>query len=555
MNPPARTLARWLLETPLIWAVAGFAIYFHYAHFIPLIAWNAIELIIAEHVIDHGRYVTSLDYASALTWRPVLPTMLVAFLRLWTADPLLIYQIFCGTALGCLAASLFLSARLLWGTASGHIAALFTLTCPGITTLLIDHFHSYSHLGALLLLGPTLYVALLLLRDPAPSPRAAPGLYVLSGILWGLLYLCRGELPLFVSVHFLALAWRHLRQRRPWRWLAGYAGAFLVFFLSYNLAADHAARRDGLLIRKSIYGFYISQGWVDPGPDAKADTEASGYIYALKLYGDPVENGESLLRAIRRNPAAFGHRLALNLRTFYARYANPDFFNPACASAVLFAVLCLVTGLVPRAQRTPFWFLLGLFAASHFVLVYHIDPRYLTVGIPPLLLLAAGAAGQVFRWLGALSRRNAAVLGAVVLLAAAASACGQVARVRAHGPGPWINDQAMRSLGNRFRAVVRQPHLAGNREPHIGFVLPANSMLHPEDGPLLAYYSHTAWVTRGAEGIFPRGKFYSFRECDDDYRFVPAEQLAAETANPSVKVIDDYQNDVLGRYYLLQMNP
>jgi hypothetical protein len=48
-----------LRDTPLGWAILAGTGYFYYAQFIATIGWNAIELIIAQHLIDHGVYATT----------------------------------------------------------------------------------------------------------------------------------------------------------------------------------------------------------------------------------------------------------------------------------------------------------------------------------------------------------------------------------------------------------------------------------------------------------------------------------------------------------------
>ncbi len=548
-------MAHWLLETPLLWGVGGFAGYFYYTQFIKQISWNTIELLIAQHVLQYGTYVTSLDYPSALTWRPVVPTLIVAFVRIWTADPMLIYQIICGATLAGLAVMMFLAARLLWGNVAGHLAAFFTLTCPAITTGLINHFHSYSHLGALIVLGPALYCALLLLQDRPPGMAPTWRLHALSGLLWGLAYLSRSELMLFAGGHFLLMLWLHRRRRLPLAPLAAWWLMFLVCFIPYNAYADHVATRDGLLARKSIYTLYMSQGWADPPPDAVADTEGSGYAYAIKLYGDPLANGESAIRAFRNNLPAFERRVRLNTEAFYLSFHDPDFFPPVWAAAALLTAGMFVTGLIPPAQRLSVCLLLGCFVAIHFILIYHIDRRYLTVAIPALILLASGGVHYLLHGIGRLPRPLAVGLNVAVFAGLIFASRAEFRTLHDHLPRNRQSLAAMDSLGTHFRSLVPHPHLAGNREPHIGFVAPANSPIYPEDPTLLAYFSRTAWVNHGAEGTFPRGRFYSFRECADDYRYVPAEQLAAQTADPSIKVIADYVNPVLGRYYLLQLNP
>jgi hypothetical protein len=548
-------ISHWLLDLPVLWGALGFAVYFYYAQFIRMVGWNAIELIIAQHLLEHGAYVTSLDYPSALTWRPLLPTLMVTFVRLWTADPMLIYQIICGSALGSLAAMMFLSAKIIWGRLAGHLAAFFTLACPAITTGLINHFHSYSHLGGLLLLGPAIYCSLVLLQDRPPGAPARRRLYVLSGLLWSLAYLCRSELLLFFGVNLLALSWLHFRERYPIGNLAACLVAFLAVFIPYNIYAEHVAHRDGLKIRKSIYGFYMSQGWSDPPPNVGPDIEAEGYAYAIKLYGTPLANGESAIRAFSNNLPAFWRRVRLNTQAFYRAYSDPAFFGSLWGTSILLLAGLLACGLVPAEHRLAICLLFLLFCASHFVLIYHIDLRYLTVGVPPLLLLMTGCVHYLLRWIGKLPRLIGTGLTIAALIGVVCASKDQWGRLRNHAERNTRSILAMQSLGAHFRTVVTQPRLVKNREPHIGFETPEPSPVYGEDFMLLDYFSHSAYVNHGAEGAFPRGVFYSFRECDDDYRYVPEARLAAETAVKGVKVIADYQNPVLGRYFLLQMNP
>ena len=133
---------------------------------------------------------------------------------------------------------MFLSAKMLWGKMAGHTAAFLTLVCPATTVYLIDHRHSYSHLGALLLLGPALFTALRLLREAnAPSPPTVR-LYAMSGALWGLCYLCRSELALFFAVHFLLLLFLLIRRKQSLPRLVAYLAAFLVIFVPYNTSMD-----------------------------------------------------------------------------------------------------------------------------------------------------------------------------------------------------------------------------------------------------------------------------------------------------------------------------
>lgn len=548
---PARALA----GTPWLWGVLAFAVYAHHAQFIVTVSWNAIELIISQHLLDHGVFATSLDYPSALTWRPLLPTLGVTLLRLFTDDPIRIYQVYVGATMASLVVSAFLSARLLWGRPAAHLAAFLAFTCPAVTTYLIDHPHSYSHLGALLFLGPAVYASLRLLKLAGQGTPLGPWGQVAVGLGWGLCYLCRSEFLLFFGVLLAVAAWAHVSHRLRLAPLAALLAGFLVVFLPYNLYAGRVAARDGLLIRKAIYGFYLSQGWVDPKPGAGPDTEAEGYLYAKELYGTPEQNGESLFAAIRHNPDAFSRRVRLNLRSFYTRCADTAFFPPWISLAAAGLLLALVAGRVPAEDRRPVVFLAGLFAAAHFVLIFHIDARYLTITTPALVLLAAGAG----HWLLNAGRRLPGATGTVLLVVVLA---GLGYGSREHFRRLWHHREpnrasvpAFRALGEQFRETAAGFKSRYNREPHLHFIFPARSPLQPEDQFLLAYFSRTAWFQTGADYLIPRGRIYSYRDCPDDFLLVPDERAAEFGLPLTRKALSTRDNPVLGRYHLVQVSP
>lgn len=536
-------------ETPLAWMVVTFVAYAYYAQFVSTTRWNAIELIIAQNLLDHGAYVTSLDYPSALTWRPLLPTLLVTFVRVWVESPITIYQIVCGASLATLAATLFLAARAIWGTVAGHVAACLTFFCPALTSALINHLHSYSHLGALPFIGVAIWLSARLLARREPEHWLW---YCLGGAAWGFTVWCRSELLLFALVFFAALALQHLRWRQHTTRLAMAVGAALLVVVPYHLALGQVAKRDGLLVRKPIYTMYISQGWFALPPGAQGDVEAAGYIHAKEVYGDPIENNESIVRAILRNPEAFRHRVGVNLREFYIRYVSP-FFVPWWWSAAAFVMVMfsLLRARKNPDEAIPVLFLAGLFAASHFVLAFHVDERYLTINVPAVIVLATGGATVAGRWLWRFRGPWGKAVVSATALAVAVLFSRHFQNFRIHGPRNETSQLAMRSLAEHFQTTVPEPVLVSNREPHIGFVFPAESPLYGEDVFLLAYYTGTAWVFGGAEGAFPRGKFYSYRNCEDDYRYVPADVLAAGPI-ANMTPIAEYENPVLGAYVLLQ---
>lgn len=544
-----------LMLAPACWGLLTFAVFFHYAQFIDKVGWNAIELIIAQKLTEHGAYATSLDYASAIAWRPVVPTLVVAFFRLWTEDPVRIYQLICGLSFATLVVSMFRSGRLLGNVWTGHLAALCTFVCPAATTYLVHHIHSYSHVVTLGFLGLAIHASLVLLVDATGASAPRWGGYLRAGLWWGLAYLCRAELLLFFGVFLLLQSWQVWRARGRLTPLLGALGMFLLLFGTYNVCAGYAASRDGILIRKTIYGFYISQGWADAPKDVGPDIEADGYVYAIKLYGDPLENGESLVRAILRNPSAFQRRVQLNARRFYELHFDRNFVAPWLTGAALALVVVLAAGAVEAKRRLTAVFLLGLFAAAHFVLIFHIDPRYLTIAVPPVILGAVLCFHQVAAFCG---RRLPAIpawvlavpaLGVVVFVSRE-----QIGTLRPAGNPGGMGTPVMKAFGDHFRANIKQPRLAGNREPHVRLILGQKGGIPPEDLFLLSYFSHTAWVTDGAEGKFPRGKFYSFKYSEDDYVYIPTE-YGGDARFKNARKVAELDNPVTGRYTLFEMHP
>lgn len=532
---------RWCVDRPAAWGLAAFALYFTQAGFISHVSWNAVELIIAQHLIDHGAYVTSLDNPSAMSWRPLFPTLLVTFFRLWTDDPLLIYRWICGLAFASLTASLFAAARLMWGRLAAHLAALLTVACQGLTLGLIFHIHSYSHVGMILVLGPALLLSVHLLQQLETAP-AKTWFYALSGFAWGLCYLSRSELLLFAGWAGVLLAWRHWRRRWSWKPLAGYALAFAVCFVPYNVHTSRESERHGLLIRKPIYGFYTGEGWLGIHADLGPDMEAGGYIRAIETYGDPIANRESLLVAIGNNPAAFLKRVQANTRNFYGHLRNPQFFSPLWTYAALAGLILAFVLRTQRASRPIILLLAGAFAATHFLLIFHIDSRYLSIALPPLLLLVVFAVQALARhW-------TLAITLAIVVALPGKDTVRRLIDHPAHDPLPVA---VLRALGEHFRATGPHPRPATNLEPHLYVIFPDFSRMAPEDHMLLGYFSRTSLAASGAEGPFPRGRLYSFRDCPNNFLYMPY----AMAKDGGRNIVGDLELPVLGRYALVTETP
>jgi hypothetical protein len=319
-----------------------------------------------------------------------------------------------------------------------------------------------------------------------------------------------------------------------------------------NIYAEHVANRDGTLMRKVIYQLYLSQGWVDPPPKVGPGIEGDGYAFAKQLYGDPKELNESVVAAIRSNPDAFGRRLRLNASRFYGLLFDGGFFRIWQGAAALALLGLSVTSFVRNEERFVILFCAGMFAASHGLCAFLIDPRYVTICIPALLLLAAGGTARVMVWLG----RSRRPFGLILVLAAAGlilwNARDHLTRLRNHLPPYERGVVAIRALAEHFSSVAsaNRPHV--NREPHIELRFPSDSPVPPEEGFLMAYFTHSAWIGGEAEGPFPRGRFYAFRNIEPDFIYVPSESYLGPQMFPEMSLIGKHSNPIMGDFYLFQ---
>jgi hypothetical protein len=188
---------------PVARLLAGGTLFWIWGGLIPRIRWNAIEMMMARNLLTgNGLVVAPLDPPAL--WRPLLGALVCAFVELFTSSPRLVYQIVYAVSLTAFLVASFYAARALWDAAAGHVACLFILTSGALTSRLVNHVDSISHVAFLLAAGPALLFTVLALREPTRRRLVA------VGASWGLAYLARWEAPALLRDRRRSLTLRHI---------------------------------------------------------------------------------------------------------------------------------------------------------------------------------------------------------------------------------------------------------------------------------------------------------------------------------------------------------
>ncbi len=530
MKPGVRRAARLLFQalifSPAAWLVGGGVIFWTWSGLLPKVSWNAIELMMAKNwLAGSGLIVAPLDPPAL--WRPLLGPLVCVPVECVTSDPFLIYRIIYTASLTVLLVCSFYAARKLWDVAAGHLACLFIVTNGAITDRLITHVHSISHVVFLLAIGPALLMTVSCMRKPVPR------LLLATGVAWGVAYLARWEALFFfgiTAVGLFAVVWG---SGKSWR------GALRIWPLAIGFALiwiPAGAYISGVKKRHDLWGpsaattFYASQAWVNGTED-----EDAGFAESQQLYGTLESNNFSIVRAIARNPTAFSARLDVNISKFSRLFRERKFFDRAW--------LLLLIGLPLRndwnRQRLISSGMLALFFVCSSVTIwcFHVDPRYLVVGLPSALLILSGGVGGFSR-IGRLFFPQAGFFAAVIWIIVLGRHSGKtsmqqmkVARanpVRAAGPRAV---ELAQTLALHFRATVNPA------QPTVLEVLPSRrSELIPTDMLLVSYYANTALVWQPLK-LYPRDKIFSMRPKNPRYVYAPEDSPWKEDALQQGQVI------------------
>lgn len=354
---------------PAAWLLPGVPLFLMWGGLIPRIRWNAIEMMMAKNLLaGNGLVVAPLDPPAL--WRPLLGALACALVELFTPSPRLVYQIVYAVSLTTFLIASFYAASALWDATAGHLACLFIVTSGALTSRLISHVHSISHVVFLLAAGPALLFTVLALRAPTRLRL------LVAGLCWGLAYLARWEALLFFAIATGVLLCAIYAAKRDFRALGRGSFAVLGFAALFVPATAYEIRTKShyrIWGPSAITTFYASEAWVTGTGD-----EDAGFAEAERKYGSLESNRFNVLLAIAHNPAAFGTRLRTNIPKFFHLFMDRQFFDPVW----LLPLLGLVCGSGwTRTRRLALGLLLPLFlCATITVWCFHIDSRYLVSG-------------------------------------------------------------------------------------------------------------------------------------------------------------------------------
>jgi hypothetical protein len=513
-------LKRILVQHPTFWVLAGGILFAAWGGVIPRIRWNAVEMMIGKNLLlGNGFVIAPLDPPAL--GRPLLGPLLCAVVELFSTDPYVIFRVIYAVALTAFLVTMFYAAKALWDTAAAHLACLFIVTSGALTGALVCHVHGFSHIVFLLVVGPALWCTVLALQNPTRIRLFS------AGVWWGLVYCARWEVLLFFAVTAGILLKILYAENRRLRTLARgfvFVGGFALFFAPSNIYQSWAKAHYGIWGPSAITTFYSAEAWVTGNGD-----EEVGFAKDEQLYGSLESNRFSLLRAMARNPSALRARLAVNVPRFFRFFAFEQFFQP------VFLVLLLGFGLdlaLARRRLTPLVWLGLLFLCTTTVCFFQIDPRYLTICLPVILLILCGGltclGNGVQRMLGrgkvAASLACLALLGLLAggtsydQLNAASFHASRVAGVRSL--------EFTRGLAQHFRQVT------GSDRPDVLLVRPDPNLLISEpDLFLVSYFAGTA-IAWPESGRYRRDKVFSMLAKKPEYMYLP--QRAGGVLEPPI---------------------
>jgi hypothetical protein len=513
-------LQRILVQHPTLWALAGGILFTTWGGLIPRIRWNAVEMMIGRNLLlGNGFVMAPLDPPAV--GRPLLGPLLCAVVELFSTDPYVIFRTIYAVALTVFLVTMFYAAKALWDTAAGHLACVFIVTSGALTGALVCHVHGFSHIVFLLVVGPALWCTVRALQNPTRLRLFSAGAW------WGLVYCARWEVLLFFAVTAGILLMILYAENRRWRTLVrvfAFVVGFALFFVPSNMYQSWAKTHYGIWGPSAITTFYAAEAWVTGNGD-----EEAGFAQGEQLYGSLESNRYSLPRAMARNPSALRARLAINVPRFFRFFAFEQFFAP------VWLVLLLGFGLdlaLARRRLIPLAWLGLLFLCTTTVCFLQIDPRYLTICLPVILLIVCGGftclGNGVQRMLGrgkgTASLACLALLGWLVggisydQLITASSHASRVAGVRVL--------EFTRGLAQHFRQVT------GSHRPDVLLVRPDPNLLVSEaDLFLVSYFAGTA-IAWPESGRYRRDKIFSMVYKQPEYVYLP--QGAAVGSEPPI---------------------
>jgi hypothetical protein len=511
---------------------------------IPRIRWNAIEMMMARNLLaGNGLVVAPLDPPAL--WRPLLGALVCAFVELFTGNPRVVYQIVYAVSLTTFLIASFYAARALWDATAGHVSCLFILTSGLLTSRLVSHVDSISHVVFLLAAGPALLLTVLALRDPTRRGLLA------AGVAWGFAYLARWEAILFFAIVITALLCALYAGNRNFRvlWRASFAVmGFAALYVPATAYELWVKSHYGIWGPSAITTYYASEAWVTGNGD-----ELAGSADAERKYGSLESNHFNVLWTIAGHPAAFWARLRINAPRLLHIYMDKRFFDPVWL--LLLLGLACGSGWTATRRLTLGMLLLILLSSTVTILCFHIDYRYMVAGLPSLVLLLCGGVtsfgNRVQQILG--GGKLALSLACLLLLGWRSSEASYkellAARNNPNRGAGIRTEEFARDLARHFHRVVNP------QRPAALLVRPSRgSGMNGTDMFLVSYFASTA-LPWPPPPLIPRDLIFSVRRREPDYLYVPADLLHQPDFSLPGQPIATYRTQDGEVYYLFSNVP
>jgi hypothetical protein len=523
-----------VVATPLLWLAVGIALNapvpFRNSS---LLDWNIVEVDIASNLIRGWGYVVD-PLSPPAVWRPPLISLLTIPMLFVTNNPIAIFVALYLASIASLCIFMFLTANLLFGRVAAHLAGLFAVTTPALGSMLAMHSHGFSHIGFMILVGPTIYFSIRAIRFHEWKSSGW------AGLLCGMLVLARPEAPIIAVAAFAMLVISS--RERPARTTALLCGLFALAcattVLPYEVMKRSAVKSYGLFPSPSVANFYASEGWIRPPKTLGEDVEGQGWVRAIAKYGRPEENSYSLLNTIRRNIPEFRDRLGMNFQWFMVFAEGGYLFDHHLVLFLLFLPLMRI-----KPTTGPELAYLFLCSLSPLVCVaFHVSDRYLSPMFPFLMLLIAGGIGafatRAAQWRLLSRLKNvwgASILGSLIF---AFLFVQSYPLLRLNRADRFAFSDREEILGRYFSASIG----ARSSTPSVLDVLDGL-----KEGPLgdvvniklLSFFAHTSinWRFGDASslvgsgvpnGVYPRDAIFSMTEKRVDYYFIESTRLAGD---------------------------
>jgi hypothetical protein len=529
-----RKALRALTAHPSIWVLLGVPLLFAWSGTMVAIRWNAMEMMIGGNLLaGRGPIVAVLDPPAL--WRPPLGSLLCAAIEIFVRDPFRIFQIVYTASVISLLVTTFYVARKVWGLIAAHAACLFIVTSSAVTSLLIDHGHGLSHVVLLMVIGPALGATVIALERPNPRWMS------LAGAAWAVACHARPEsaVAVVISGCFLLHASRKIGRVVDVLW---FAGAFMVVTAPYAVYSRHVRAHYGIVGPSALTTFYASEAWVNGDGD-----EDAGFVRASVKYGTTEQHGDSLVVFLWRRPEAGFERVRINVPVLLSLYRGGALFHVAWFVALPFAVL---DALGRKRRPRIYLYCLVLFAGSFAVCLFHVDPRYATLGLPPLILILGGGTSAVWEvarrtrrtWVLAMASLCTLVGGAVV----GATSLGVLAvRLRAGRYGEArhaIRD--IKALAEDFRAR------RGESRDVLVIAPGAGSRMAQESANFLVSYFAGTGLPWFGQGPYPRDKIFSMVAKPANYAYLPESALHGTDVLLKRRALSAVQVSATEKYYL-----